>query len=260
MYGAGELPLAGQLFDSVPTIVGRAASPIECAEQFDSNAISKLAETHLAAFDRIDDRGLRVVDKMPRELSPAGVARGDLFPRPRSFIAAAICAMWAVSCWTTDFRTIRWTNDPRTSPSAFGSIWRIMDHWRATLPVALHEVSYEELVGDFDRVARGARGRLRAGVGSELLRFPSHAARDSHGQQHAGATANLSTIDRPLAELRERAGRDVRGAAARVLMRHPLRSRARGFKPRPADSFSRSELFHSLAVDERGEVVFLAAS
>jgi len=61
----------------------------------------------------------------------------------------------AVSCWMTDFRSIRWANDQNHIASRCQQYQRVMDHWKAVLPVPIHEVNYEETVTDLEAVARG---------------------------------------------------------------------------------------------------------
>jgi hypothetical protein len=67
----------------------------------------------------------------------------------------------AVSCWMTDFRSIRWASDPVHIASRFREYRRVMAHWRDVLPVPVHEVNYEETVTDLEGVAR----RLLAACG-----------------------------------------------------------------------------------------------
>ena len=54
----------------------------------------------------------------------------------------------AVSCWMTDFRTIRWANDPGHIASRFHEYRRLMDHCRAVLPVAVHELDPRQRTRD----------------------------------------------------------------------------------------------------------------
>ena len=53
----------------------------------------------------------------------------------------------------TDFRSIRWANDPNIA-ARFRQYRRLMDHWERVLPVPIHEVDYEETVADLEAVAR----------------------------------------------------------------------------------------------------------
>jgi hypothetical protein len=56
----------------------------------------------------------------------------------------------AVSCWMTNFRHIRWANDPDHIEGRFEEYRRLMEHWRRVLPVPLLEVDYEETVADLE--------------------------------------------------------------------------------------------------------------
>src|SRR5208282_249826 len=60
----------------------------------------------------------------------------------------------AVSCWMTRFQEVRWANDRQHIASRFHEYQRIMEHWRAVLPVPMLEVDYEEAVDDLEGVAR----------------------------------------------------------------------------------------------------------
>jgi hypothetical protein len=60
----------------------------------------------------------------------------------------------AVSCWMTNFRSIRWANAPEHIAARFRMYRRIMDHWRDVLPAAILDVDYEEMVDDPEGTAR----------------------------------------------------------------------------------------------------------
>jgi hypothetical protein len=63
----------------------------------------------------------------------------------------------------TNFRALRWTNDPEHIASRFREYQRVMAHWGQVLPVPMLEVDYEETVADLEGVAR----RLVAWCGLE---------------------------------------------------------------------------------------------
>ena len=103
----------------------------------------------------------------------------------------------AVSCWMTDFSSIRWANDPDHIASRFQQYRRIMDHWRAVLPVPIHEVDYEETVNDLEGGGAAADRGLRPGVGAGLPGVPSHRAAGPHRQRHPGPPAGLQAVASP---------------------------------------------------------------
>ena len=60
----------------------------------------------------------------------------------------------ALSCWMTDFRSIRWANDFEHITHRFRQYRRMMEHWRQVIPGRLFEVDYEDLVTNFESQAR----------------------------------------------------------------------------------------------------------
>ena len=83
-----------------------------------------------------------------------------LFPRATFIHCRRDLRDVAVSCWMNDFRKIRWTNDPKQIASRFKQYCRVMDHWRTVLPVAIHEIDYEEAVTNLEPVGAGTIGCL----------------------------------------------------------------------------------------------------
>jgi hypothetical protein len=96
----------------------------------------------------------------------------------------------AVSCWMTNFRSIKWANDPEHISTRFVQYLRLMAHWRATLPATLHEVAYEETVDDLVSVAR----RLIAACGLDWE--PS--CLDFHKTKRPVRTASVVQVRQPV--------------------------------------------------------------
>jgi hypothetical protein len=109
-----------------------------------------------------DGKAERIVDKMPDNYLYLGLIAA-MFPNAVLVHCRRDLRDVAVSCWLTNFRSIPWANDPDHIATRFAQYRRIMDHWRAVLPVAIHEVDYEESVRDLEGVAR----RLIAACGLE---------------------------------------------------------------------------------------------
>jgi hypothetical protein len=104
----------------------------------------------------------RVVDKMPDNYLYLGLLAA-MFPRAAFIHCRRDLRDVAVSCWMTDFRSIRWANDPDHLAGRFRQYRRMMEHWQSVLPVPVHEVYYEQLIDDFETEAR----RLLAVCGLE---------------------------------------------------------------------------------------------
>lgn len=190
VHGAGELRLARQTFEAIPASLGRSAPPLDCVPHLDAIAIQRLAERHDNHLQKLaDSRAMRVVDKMPDNYMYLGLLAA-LFPHAVLIHCRRDLRDVAVSCWMTDFRSIRWANDPGHIAARFRQYRRLMDHWRSVLPVPIHEVDYEETVTDLEAVAR----RLVAAC--ELDWEP--ACLEFHRNQRPVRTASVVQVRQPI--------------------------------------------------------------
>jgi Flp pilus assembly protein TadD len=221
VFGAGELPLAHQAMDAVPTVADRPEDMTAALEALDGAMLEKLARGYQDGVDRLlrqasgvraqgsKTRGqepgtgpascptpdpclltpLRVVDKMPDNYLWLGLI-SLLFPRATLIYVRRDPRDVAVSCWRTHFRSIRWADDLDSLARRIGDHRRLMAHWQAVLPRPVHEVCYEQLVDDFEAEAR----RLVAACGLEwepaCLRF--------HETSRPVRTASVTQVRQPL--------------------------------------------------------------
>jgi len=190
VHGAGELRLARQSFESIPALMGHVVPPRDCMPLIGADTIRHLAETHLGRLEAIGgSNSHRIVDKMPENYLFLGLL-SILFPRATFIHCRRDLRDVAVSCWMTDFSSIRWANDPSHIAGRFQQYRRIMDHWRAVLPLAVHEVHYEETVNDFESVAR----RLIAAAGLDW----EPACLEFHRTERPVRTASLGQVRQPV--------------------------------------------------------------
>jgi tetratricopeptide (TPR) repeat protein len=161
VFAAGELRLGRQTFSAIPSVLGRSDAPVDCVPHLDRAAIHGLAERHMEGLRLLGGRpATRTVDKMPDNYMYLGLLAA-LFPQASFIHCRRDLRDIAVSCWMTDFRSIRWANAPEHIASRFRQYRRLMRHWQAVLPVPVHEVVYERLIEDFEPEAR----RLLAACG-----------------------------------------------------------------------------------------------
>jgi tetratricopeptide (TPR) repeat protein len=189
VFGAGELRYARDTFESLPRVMSREATPIECIPNVDRATASRLAQRHLERLRALDDQAPRVVDKMPDNYLYLGLI-ATLFPRAKLIHCRRDLRDVAVSCWMTNFRHIRWAFDPGHITSCFREYRRVMDHWHQVLPVPLLEVDYEETVADLEGVAR----RLVAWCGLEW----EPACLAFHQNRRPVRTASVSQVRQPI--------------------------------------------------------------
>jgi tetratricopeptide (TPR) repeat protein len=162
VHGAGELNYLKTTFEVLPGVLNAQWPPLECLPFLDEPAAKRLANGHLARLRLLNETAPRIVDKMPENYLYLGLI-ATLFPRARIIHCKRDLRDVAVSCWMTNFRQIRWAAHQEDIATRFLDYQRLMDHWRAVLPVEVFEVEYEETVADLEGVAR----RLVAWCGLE---------------------------------------------------------------------------------------------
>jgi len=153
-HGAGELPISLELFASVPSVVGCVDQPLECFKHVDSKAIATLTNWYLDRLKCIDrpDRA-RLIDKTLHNYLRLGLL-AVMFPNATFIHCRRDLRDIAVSCWMTNLINLYWTSDIPGLAVRIQQYVRIMDHWRAVLPVKIHEVEYESVVADLEGNAR----------------------------------------------------------------------------------------------------------
>jgi tetratricopeptide (TPR) repeat protein len=190
VYGAGELRLARRSFEAIPGLLGRTGPPRESIPFLDRPITLRLAEQHLAALAAIDQgRNPRIVDKMPDNYMYIGML-AIMFPDATFVHSRRDLRDVAVSCWMTDFRSIRWANDREHIASRFQQYDRIMRHWKEVLPATIHEINYEETVTDLESVAR----RLVSACGLDW----EPACLEFHRTERPVRTASVMQVRQPV--------------------------------------------------------------
>ncbi|QEH36316.1 hypothetical protein OJF2_48770 [Aquisphaera giovannonii] len=163
VHGAGELLWACRTFEELPAVVGRPLPPAECVPLLTPEIVRGLAQRHLERLRSLaGDRAERIVDKLPENYYHLGLLAA-MFPRATFILCRRDLRDAALSCYAADFRSVPWASDPEHLACVFRQHLRLMDHWRAVLPVPIHEVRYEDVVSDLEGAAR----RLIAALGLE---------------------------------------------------------------------------------------------
>jgi tetratricopeptide (TPR) repeat protein len=190
IHGAGELRLVRRTFEAIPGVLGRSGRPRDAIAYLDRDAVGRLAGQHL---DHLAVQGgvtaERIVDKMPNNYLYLGVL-AVLFPRAVFIHCRRDLRDVALSCWMTDFRSIRWASDPAHIAARFHEYRRAMDHWEQVLPAPIHHVDYQETVTDLESVAR----RLLAACGLEW----EPACLEFHRTERPVRTASLAQVRQPV--------------------------------------------------------------
>jgi Tfp pilus assembly protein PilF len=193
IFGAGELRLTRNSFESIPLAVDCAGPALHCIERLTPASVRRLSEQHRDRLQHLIDgqSADRIVDKMPDNYIYLGLLAA-MFPRAVFIHCRRDLRDIAVSCWTTDFRpeNIPWASDFSYIASRFEQYLRLMDHWRAVLPVPIHEVNYEDTVADLEGVTRS----LLAASGLEY----EPGCLEFHRSQRRVKTASIGQVRQPL--------------------------------------------------------------
>jgi tetratricopeptide (TPR) repeat protein len=197
VHGAGELCLAREDFDAIPALLDRHDGTLDCLPVVQAKHVRQLSRRHLDQLDALVRAGRepqpaepdRVVDKMPDNYLYVGLL-ALLFPRATFIHVRRDPRDVAVSCWMTNFRSIRWADDPDCLSRRIRGYCRLREHWQAVLPVPVHEVVYEELVDDFETQAR----RLVAACGLEW----EPGCLEFHQTKRPVRTASVTQVRQPL--------------------------------------------------------------
>jgi hypothetical protein len=176
-------------FEKIPGIIGRNSPPIECVSSLDEYSLKRLAGEHLGNLNALDlGRCDRIVDKLPDKYMYIGLLAA-MFPTAVFIHCRRDLRDVAVSCWMSDFRSIRWANDLSHIASRFRQYRRLIEHWKQFFPASVVEVRYEETVSDLEGVVR----RLLDACHLEW----DPACLDFHRTKRVVRTASLTQVRRP---------------------------------------------------------------
>lgn len=189
VHGAGELMIVRQNFEAIPGLMKRQIPPLGCLPDLSAEVVRELAAKHDARLAELGGASSHVTDKMPDNYMYLGFIR-IMFPNATFIHSRRDLRDVAVSCWMTNFRSIRWASDPEHIASRFQQYLRFMDHWKRTLPSPIHEIDYEESVENLEGVAR----RLVAACGLEW----EPACLEFHKNDRPVRTASVTQVRQPV--------------------------------------------------------------
>jgi hypothetical protein len=154
VFGAGERRFAYQSLVRLAKEPGPLGGLVAGLGRPTPEAVRGSADWHLGELRRLDGgRATRVVDKMPENFMLLGWL-AVVFPKARFIHCRRDVRDVALSCWMTNFSHIRWANDLEHIAGRVQDYRRVMDHWRAVLPVPILEMDYEQLVADQEGESR----------------------------------------------------------------------------------------------------------
>lgn len=195
VHGAGELSLVRQAMDSFPLESQDPAIFLTSLRELDATRVQELAQAYRSCVQALLSRqghgtsALRIVDKLPDNYLYLGLI-ALMFPKATLIHVQRDLRDVAVSCWQNQFRSIRWADVEENLARRCLDYQRLMQHWYSVLPCTIHNVSYEELVGNFEVESR----RLLTACGLEW----EPACRQFHQSARTVRTASFTQVRQPL--------------------------------------------------------------
>lgn len=153
VFGAGELPDIRQHASGLrQRLQSKEAYPL-CAPQITAPAARAMAQQYLDRVAQLSGGAARVTDKRPGNILHLGLIT-TLFPRARVIHCRRDPMDTCVSCYLQNFRDVNFTQDLADIGAYYRHYERLVRHWAKVLPIAVHEVHYEELVANQEAESR----------------------------------------------------------------------------------------------------------
>jgi len=185
VFGAGELPVVGDLVRALPPTLYPQSMATADRERLDG-----LARQYLAGLDELDQEALRVTDKMPHNFFHLGLI-AMLFPEARIIHCKRDPRDTCLSIFFQRFNLAHtYASDLRNLGLFYREYLRMMAHWQEVLPLPILDVQYEELIAEPERVSRELVAFCGLEWDERCLRF--------HEIQRSVATASYDQVRRPI--------------------------------------------------------------
>jgi tetratricopeptide (TPR) repeat protein len=147
VLGIGERNFAAQSFNQQ---TGNQPENFDFLKNLSTGKIKAIRQNYLKKLQQLADQSgkpdvSRIVDKMPDNYSQLGWIL-TLFPKAKIIHLQRDPQAVALSCWMTQFGSIRWACHKDHIVHRIQQYQRIMQHWREVIPHRFIEVRYEQLV------------------------------------------------------------------------------------------------------------------
>jgi tetratricopeptide (TPR) repeat protein len=145
VFGCGELKDIDQL--------SRVFYPA-CTRGIDAATVHRLADSYLGRLLRLaGPAAVRAIDKLPTNFVHLGMI-AMLFPQARVIHCRRNPLDVCVSAFVQNFQHVPYATRLEDLGFFHRQYERLMEHWRRVLPLRMHEVVYEDLVADQERISR----------------------------------------------------------------------------------------------------------
>lgn len=142
-YGAGE---RSEIVRFVRNEVGDKAP-----DQLDAGIVQDFTANYLGAIEVNAGQATRITDKMPGNFLNLGLI-AMMFPNAHIIHCRRDPLDTCLSCYFQNFSEILpFTNDLAALGHYYRGYQRLMDHWQSVLPIKIHDLVYEDMVGNVEQ-------------------------------------------------------------------------------------------------------------
>ena len=190
VYGAGELKyIQNYSFDLSDLGINNKQYP-ECMSDVSQSQLEKLAEDYIERLEDISNGEDMVTDKMPINYQNLGLIY-QLFPNAKIIHCTRDPMDTCVSCYCQFFSgSYYYTFDLDDVGFAYRAYEKQMRFWKKVLPIAILDVSYEELVKNQESVTKQILEYCELSWSEECLNF--------YKTPRTVATASVEQVRKPM--------------------------------------------------------------
>ncbi|HEB60285.1 MAG TPA: sulfotransferase family protein [Phycisphaeraceae bacterium] len=190
VHGGGELPYITSMTRNMTQVLSLNDVYPKCVPELSISQLNQLAEQYLQELDELNPEARYVTDKMPGNIFQLGLLT-LLFPEAHVIHCLRHPLDTCLSCYMEDFgRRNPFSRSLSSLAVYYRQYDRISRHWKDLPTLAVHEVKYEELVGDL----RGETEKLL-----DFLDLPmDEACLEFHRTDRVADTLSYDQVRQPL--------------------------------------------------------------
>ncbi len=176
VLGIGERNFAGQSFEQfINKGADQSKEDLSHLQSITKEIITSITKRYLAKLQSLKDNAgksdaLRVVDKMPDNYSLVGWIL-TLFPNAKIIHVKRDTRDIALSCWLTQFGSIRWACKEEHLYQRIKQYQRIMRHWEKVIPDRFITMNYEDLVANQEEQSKRLVDYIGLDWNKDCLRY-----------------------------------------------------------------------------------------
>jgi len=193
VFGAGELKIMTGVIENIAVGPTRLRlNDVEAAFPYDDNASYEArGQRYVDQLKKLAPKDYkRIVDKMPGNFNFVGLIH-KILPNSKIIHSERHPVETCLSCYRIHFAEgHQWTYNLRELGRYYKRYWRLMQHWRETLPGVMFEMRYEDTVANVEGQARAVIDFLGLEWTDDCLKF--------YETERPVKTASASQVRKPI--------------------------------------------------------------